>query len=63
MPHDFQRAIYGMGTWSDLFTPRQTFAITHHCACEFAMPEEYGHESEGRLRGAVQTCLALTVDK
>jgi adenine-specific DNA methylase len=55
--------IYGMVGWSDLFTPRQTFVISSILRLVRDAGEKLAAECGYELAGAVQTCLALAVDK
>jgi adenine-specific DNA methylase len=55
--------IYGMVGWSDLFTPRQAFVISSILGLVRDAGVSLAAECGNELAGAVQTCLALAVDK
>lgn len=55
--------IYGMVTWEDYFTPRQALALTTLARLVREVGEKLFSENEKGLSTAVQTCLALNVDK
>ncbi|MDW8325186.1 MAG: DUF1156 domain-containing protein [Anaerolineales bacterium] len=63
LPHSINRLpLYGMETWGDVFTPRQALALTTlvHLVRESC---KQLREQNIELAMAVQTCLALTVDR
>src|SRR5690606_34775289 len=51
--------LYGIGTWGALFTPRQLLALTTLAR----LVREVGSRVDSSHRDAVQTCLALAVDR
>ncbi len=55
--------IYGMQAWSDLFTPRQSLALTTLARLVRETEEKLAEEHENGLAAAVQTCLALAADR
>lgn len=55
--------IYGMEKWGDLFTPRQALALTTLTRLVRGLGKEMSSQLEPGLAMAVQTCLALAVDK
>jgi adenine-specific DNA methylase len=63
-PHSVNRLpMYGMFSWGDVFTPRQALALTTLARLVYEAGNNLmgRHESEFAL--AVQTCLALAVDR
>ncbi|WP_334109815.1 DUF1156 domain-containing protein [Thermodesulfitimonas autotrophica] len=56
-------SIYGMEEWGDLFTPRQALALTTLVRLVREAGEKATSENERGLALAVQTCLALALDK
>ncbi|WP_338827673.1 DUF1156 domain-containing protein [Neomoorella thermoacetica] len=59
----FRVQLYGMETWGDLFTPRQALALTTLVRLVQLAGEKATNKGEKWLALAVQTCLALTLDK
>jgi DNA protecting protein DprA len=55
--------IYGMKTWGDIFTPRQLLALTTLAQLVSQVNQERDKHSNNELATAVQTCLALAVDR
>ena len=56
----FNVVLYGMATWGSLFSPRQGLALT----CLVELVRKVRHQcGEGELGEAVQTCLALALDR
>ena len=56
----FNVVLYGMSTWGSLFSPRQGLALT----CLVELVREVGPQCRGgELGKAVQTCLALALDR
>jgi adenine-specific DNA methylase len=63
-----RNAIYGMEQWGDLFTPRQLLALTTLARLVRELPKSKDLDSSlesksSDLDEAVQTCLALAVDR
>lgn len=54
---------YGMEEWGNLFTPRQALALTTLARLVREVGEKVAEEKENGLAAAVQTCLALAIDK
>lgn len=59
----FNAPIYGHDTWGSLFTPRQALALATLVRLVRAVGKKATSESEKGLALAVQTCLALALDK
>jgi len=59
----FRVQLYGMKEWGDLFTPRQALALTSLGRLVQEAGEKVAEEQENGLTVAVQTCLAMAVDK
>ena len=55
--------VYGPRTWGDLFIPRQALALTMLVKLVRIAGEKMTQEGETGLALAVQTCLAMTVDR
>jgi adenine-specific DNA methylase len=55
--------IYGMERWGDLFSPRQSLALTTLARLVREAGEQTAASEDAGLAGAVQTCLALAVTK
>jgi putative DNA methylase len=56
--------IYGMSSWGDLFTPRQALTLSTLAAAVRAAGEAIARErGDSGLAAAVETCLALAVDR
>ena len=55
--------LYGLKTWGDLFTPRQALALTTLVRLTVEASKESDTSTERAFMAAVQTCLALIVDK
>lgn len=55
--------IYGMEKWGYLFTPRQALALTTLARQVREAGEKLAAENENGLAFAVQTCLALAIDR
>ena len=56
----FNVVLYGMTTWGDLFSPRQTLGLITLVKLLQKIALE---ESEPKFKEAVQTCLALALDR
>ena len=56
----FNVVLYGMSTWGSLFAPRQALALSHLVELVRKVGEACG---ESELAKAVQTCLALALDR
>ena len=56
----FNVVLYGMTTWSDLFSPRQLLGLT---VLIELLKETLPNESNSQFKEAVQTCLALAIDR
>src|SRR5207249_3716252 len=56
----FNVVLYGMTTWGDLFTPRQALGLT---TLVRLIQEVAANESDEAFKGAIQTCLALALDR
>ena len=56
----FNVVLYGMTTWGDLFTHRQALGLTLLAKLVRELPSKL---DDSGLKVAVQTCLALTVDR
>jgi adenine-specific DNA methylase len=56
----FNVVLYGMTTWGDLFSPRQLLGLTSLVKLLHRVAPD---ESDPKFRGAVQTCLALAIDR
>ncbi|MGI9951093.1 DUF1156 domain-containing protein [Moorellaceae bacterium AZ2] len=59
----FRVQLYGMETWGDLFTPRQALALATLARLVREVGEKATDKGEKGLALAVQTCLALALDK
>lgn len=59
----FSQRNYGMDRFEDLFTPRQALALTTLARLVREAGEKVAEEQENGLAAAVQTCLALSLDK
>lgn len=59
----FSQRNYGMDLFEDLFTPRQALALTTLARLVRETGEKVAEEQENGLAAAVQTCLALAMDK
>ncbi len=55
--------IYGMERWSDLFTPRQALTLSAFVRLVKKVGKELTSKDDRDLANAVQTCLALAVDR
>jgi adenine-specific DNA methylase len=55
--------LYGFDAWGDLFTPRQALALTALVRLVRDAGERLAREHDAGLAVAVQTCLAITVDR
>lgn len=55
--------IYGMVKWSDYFTPRQALAIATFSQLVRRIGDIIESKGDSSLASAVQTCLALAVDR
>lgn len=53
----------GLKTWGDLFTPRQTLALTTLAKLTVEARNGFAIGTEREFGDAVQTCLALIIDK
>src|SRR5262249_39640551 len=58
----FNVVLYGMTTWGDLFSPRQALALSSFAGLLSKHWRE-GQWADPDLGRAVQTCLALAVDR
>jgi len=56
----FNVVLYGMTTWGDLFSPRQALGLT---TLVKLIQEVAPDEPESKFKEAVQTCLALALDR
>jgi len=54
---------YGMDKWGDLFTLRQAFALTTLVQTLIKAEEKFRKDYESELAIAMQTCLALVINK
>ncbi|MDF0589677.1 DUF1156 domain-containing protein [Candidatus Methanocrinis natronophilus] len=59
----FSQRNYGMDLFEDLFTPRQALALTTLARLVQEAGVKVAEEQESGLAAAVQTCLALALDK
>lgn len=59
----FSQRNYGMNSFADLFTPRQLLALTTLARLVREAGEQLAKQHESDLATAVQTCLALALDK
>jgi putative DNA methylase len=55
--------IYGIDTWSDLFSPRQALALSALCRLVRMAGERLAAAHKDGLAEPVQTCLAFALDK
>ena len=55
--------IYGMEEWGDLFAPRQALALATLARLVREIGKKLADEHDNGLATAIQTCLALAVDK
>jgi adenine-specific DNA methylase len=55
--------IYGMTTWGELFSPRQALALATFCRLVRDAGNHLKDEHKNGLAAAVQTCLALCLDR
>lgn len=55
--------IYGMTKWSDLFTPRQLISITTFIRLINGIHSKLSSDKDKDFAEAVQTCLALALDR
>lgn len=56
----FNVVLYGMTTWGDLFSPRQALGLT---TLVRLLQKVAPDESDQRFKEAIQTCLALALDR
>ncbi len=56
----FNVVLYGMTTWGDLFSPRQGLGLT---TLVQLLRHVAPNESDAGFKGAIQTCLALALDR
>lgn len=59
----FRVQLYGMDQWGDLFTPRQALALTTLARLVHSAGKAMESKRESGLADAIQTCLALGIDK
>jgi adenine-specific DNA methylase len=59
----FNIVLYGIKAWGDLFSPRQTLALTTLCELVRDMPGEEIAPGDPALAHAIRTTLALVVDR
>jgi putative DNA methylase len=59
----FNVVLYGMTTWGELFSPRQALALTTLVQKIQEAEKELQKEYDAGLAAAVQTCLALALDR
>ena len=59
----FNAPIYGHGTWGSLFTSRQALSLVTLSKLVRAAGKQVRQHNDEALSGAVETCLALTLDK
>ncbi|MDQ1312660.1 MAG: putative methylase [Euryarchaeota archaeon] len=59
----FSQRNYGMDLFEDLFTPRQALALTTLASLVREAGRKLAKEHDAGMAGAVQTCLALVVDR
>jgi adenine-specific DNA methylase len=59
----FSQRNYGMDTFEDLFTPRQSLALTTLARLVREAGKKLAAEHENGMAAAVQTCLAFAVDR
>jgi putative DNA methylase len=59
----FRVQLYGMEQWGDLFTPRQVLALTTLARLVRETGQKFAAENENGLSTAVQTCLAMALDR
>jgi len=59
----FSQRNYGMDTFEDLFTPRQTLALITLVRLVQELGEKWATKYENELTKEVQTCLGIVVDK
>lgn len=59
----FRVQLYGMEEWGDLFTIRQALALTTLARLVREAGRRLAAEHDAGMAGAVQTCLAMTVDR
>jgi len=55
--------IYGMERWGDLFSPRQALALTTLARLAREVGEKISSSDDAHLAEAVQTCLAMAIDR
>lgn len=64
LPHSVNRLpIYGMVTWGDVFTQRQALALTTLVRLVQETGRRLATEHDTGMAAAVQTCLAIAVDR
>jgi adenine-specific DNA methylase len=59
----FNAPIYGIDTWGNLFAPRQVLTLTTLTRLVREMEDKLVNEQEGSFATAIQTCLALVIDR
>ena len=59
----FQIQLYGMNQWGDLFTPRQALTLTTLVSLVREISHQVAEFDSPGLATAVQSCLALVVDR
>jgi len=59
----FRVQLYGMEEWGNLFTPRQALALTTLVRLVQEAGRRLAEEKDSGMAAAVQTCLALAVDR
>lgn len=59
----FNIVLYGITTWGDMFSPRQTLALTTLCELVRDLPAEELAAGNPGLANAIRTTLALVVDR
>lgn len=59
----FNAPLYGHSTWGSLFTPRQALALTALAELIKEAGSRLANECNSEMAVAVQTCLALSLDK
>ena len=59
----FRIQLYGMVEWGDLFTPRQALALTTLARLAREAGRRLAAEHDAGMAEAVQTCLAMVVDR
>jgi putative DNA methylase len=59
----FNIVLYGMKNWGNIFAPRQALALVTLTRLVSGLRTKLASELDGNLAAAIQTCLAIAVDR